>query len=177
MSLAALRAGLALACALALPLPAAASVVADGSLVTAHAPSGTALFGSADGYAAAANPSLALLGSGFGDIEFLDEAGTLFIDFASDGSLDLYGTPGLSGLFRFVFDGLSAPLVAARLDAAVDGVWLTVLDRDTLELRLDNAGFADLSQPLAAQLEVPAPASAALAALGIVLLAARRRRR
>lgn len=172
------RARLVLAAALlsGLSCAAQASPLTEGSALTARADAGTLLFGSADAYAAAANPALAHLSSAFGDVEFLTEDGALFFDFDASGLLTLYGSPGASGRFSFSFDGLRGPLLEARPLDDIDGVTFQVTQGHTLTVTLHNAAFAEAWQPLAVQMRVPAPGGAALALLGLGLVVATRRR-
>ena len=156
---------------------AAASPVAVGTVITGQTASG-ALLSLDDGYSAAANPATATLSDVFGDIEFLTDDFNLFFDFQSDGSLSIYGlADGLSNRFDFDLAGLPGNLARADLDHPVAGLRLDVLGTSTLRVTLDRVVFAADGSPYVAHVVLPEPGAAALAVLGLVLLAAGHRGR
>ncbi|MDR7296073.1 hypothetical protein J2X16_001412 [Pelomonas aquatica] len=149
----------------------------------------TTLLGSDHGYAAEAGSHITALSAA--DIEYVTGDYAVFIDFMSDGRLQVTnnrdGESSLPGTyaFNFSFAGLSQPITGFMpLDlASVNGgtVSLQVLDAHSVSLTLNNVSFTNADYPsFTTQLTVsavPEPGSLALLGAGLGIVALRRMRR
>lgn len=123
-----------------------------------------------------------------GELEFITADAAVGLDFFTDGRLQVWNNTGNTALagsytFTFSFAGLSDPITAlAPLDfAQLTGgtVNLQRVNANTVSLTLDNLGFSGEFGSFTAQVvsAVPEPASLALMAAGLGLVALRRTRR
>lgn len=159
---------------------------------SADVPAGTVITGSVSG----ATSGLLGLDSGFNpgpgshitalsaaDLEYLSDDYAVGIDFFADGLVRVYdntGTGTITGVYSFVFSFAALPetftgfALADTSELSAGQVSVSRINDSTLGLTLNNAAFTTTFGSFTAQAvtaPVPEPASWALAAAGLALLA------
>jgi hypothetical protein len=175
--------------AAALMLALGSSLALASPVITGSHNGNTDLLGADQGYAAVAGSHITALSDS--DMEYISADFALQIDFFSSGLIQIYnnsGEPSLVGNHTLSFDiaalgqditGISLIDASQVLGGSITGSWLSPssfsINFSDLEL-VDGWGPVDLQLSLAPAAAVPEPATLLLAASGLALIGALRRR-